>query len=257
MFDVALFPAFEDNYVFLLTAREGKTAAVVDPGDALGVLGALQEKDLLLTHIFVTHHHNDHVGGVKLLKEIYPDAQVVCGAYDAERRRVPLVSRVVGEGDTVEFAGAKGRVMDIPGHTLGHVAYVFENGANTDAFVGDTLFGGGSGGLFEGTPAQMLTSLKKLRALADATRVYCAHEYTEKNLRVALDLKEDNFEQRTRFEEVAALRAAKQRTVPLSLGEEKRTNPFLRWDVPTLQAALGTRDELETFTAVRKHRDRF
>jgi hydroxyacylglutathione hydrolase len=264
VFDVELIPAFEDNYLFLLVDPAGREAAVVDPGDAMGVLGRLRAEGLALTEILVTHHHSDHVGGVKLLKECYPSARVSCGAYDAERKRVPLVDRVVGEGDDIAFAGVRARVLEVPGHTLGHVAYVFEPQAREERtrvaprlFIGDTLFGGGSGGLFEGTPALMLESLRKVRALPDDTEIYCAHEYTEKNLRVALELREDNPAQRARFEEVAALRAAGLRTVPLLLGEEKATNPFLRWDAPALRAALGTADDLSTFTAVRKHRDKF
>jgi len=263
MFTIELIPAFEDNYVFFLRSQDEKTAAVVDPGDALGVLARLQAEDRVLTEIFITHHHADHVGGVKLLKECYPAARVTCGAYDAERKRVPHAERVVGEGDVVAFDGVQARVLEVPGHTLGHIAYVFEQGGlgptdnETALFIGDTLFGGGSGGLFEGTSSQMLESLRKVRALPDQTRVYCAHEYTEKNLRVALDLGEGNAALQARFEETAALRAGGMKTVPLTLGVEKETNPFLRWDAPALRHALATSDDLATFTAVRKYRDRF
>ena len=258
MFTVELIPAFEDNYVFLLRSQDEKTAAVVDPGDALGVLARLRAEDCTLTEIFITHHHADHVGGVKLLKECYPAARVTCGHYDAERKRVPHAERLVGEGDTVTFDGISGRVLEVPGHTLGHIAYVFEKSEEATAlFIGDTLFGGGSGGLFEGTPAQMLESLRKVRALPNETLVYCAHEYTEKNLRVALGLGEGNAAQKARFEETAAMRAGGMKSVPLTLGVEKETNPFLRWDAPALRTALATEGDLATFTAVRKYRDRF
>lgn len=261
MFTIERFQAFEDNYIFLLVEEGAKTAAVVDPGDAMAVLPALTPRGLTLTEILITHHHRDHVGGVELLMECYPAARVTCGRYDAERKRVPHAVRVVGEGDMVEFAGVRARVIDIPGHTAGHIAYVFEGadgtGGGTDAFVGDTLFGAGSGGLFEGTPAQMLAALRKLRALPGDTRVWCAHEYTEKNLWVALQMKEDNPAQRARFEDVAAMRAAGMPTVPLSLAQERDTNPFLRWDAPSLRAVLGTTDDLSTFAAVRAFRDKF
>lgn len=261
MFTIERYPAFEDNYVFLLVDERAKAAAVVDPGDAMAVLPALRSRELALTEILVTHHHRDHVGGVKLLVECYPDVRVTCGRYDAERKRVPHAARVVGEGDVLEFADVRARVLDVPGHTAGHVAYVFDEArgpaSGTDAFVGDTLFGAGSGGLFEGTPAQMLEALRRIRALPADTRIWCAHEYTEKNLWVALRLKEDNPAQRTRFEEVAAMRAGGLPTVPLALSEERETNPFLRWDAPTLRAALGTADDLTTFAAVRAFRDKF
>ncbi|MCA2960376.1 MAG: hydroxyacylglutathione hydrolase [Silvanigrellales bacterium] len=255
MVTVELFPAFQDNYVFLLVDASAREAAVVDPGDALGVLGALEAKELALKEIFITHHHADHVGGVKLLKECFPSARVTCGVYDAERKRVPFAERLVQEGDVVTFGGEDARVLDVPGHTKGHIAYHF--GTLGMLFIGDTLFGAGSGGLFEGTAAQMLESLKKIRNLPSETLVFCAHEYTEKNLRVALELKEGNPAQRARFEEVAAMRAAGARTVPLLLAEEKETNPFLRWDAPSLRKALGTGDDLSTFAAVRAFRDRF
>lgn len=261
MMVVELIPAFSDNYIFLLkdvgaaAAGSGRLAAVVDPGDAMPVLAALKAQNLELTDILITHHHADHVGGIKLLKECFPKARVTCGEYDAQRGRVPFAERIVKEGDTVTFLGCEACVLEVPGHTKGHIAYHFAS--EGFLFIGDTLFGAGSGGLFEGTAAQMLESLRKVRALPSETKVYCAHEYTEKNLRVALDLKEPNPAQRNRFEEVAALRAAGARTVPLLLGEEKETNPFLRWDAPTLQAALGTEDDLATFAAVRAYRDRF
>jgi hydroxyacylglutathione hydrolase len=235
----------------------------------------LKEKDLNLESIFLTHHHGDHIGGVSLLREVFRDVKIYASRYDVERNRVPKGALPLDEGDRVCFAGVEGRILFLPGHTLGHIAYLFEEPLESEEpkepqiqvpqqplrqpvlFIGDTLFGGGSGGIFEGTTAQMLASLKQVRELPDSTLVFCAHEYTEKNLWVALQLKEDNPDQKALFEQVVEARLAGKFTVPLNLGVEKKTNPFLRWDVSTLQVALGTSTELETFSKVRSFRNKF
>ena len=261
--DVRLYPAFEDNYLFLIKDKNSNEAAVVDPGDALPLLSVLKSEKLDLRFIFITHHHRDHIGGLKLLLECYPNAQVVCGTYEAQRKRIPHITKVMCEGEKTLLWDFAVKLIEVPGHTLGHVAYYFENKSVQDGtsagclFIGDTLFGAGAGGLFEGSFEQMLGSLEKIRALPDSTLAYCAHEYTEKNLWVALQIKEENPQQEERFIEVAACRAANKFTVPLCLGVEKETNPFLRWDRPSLQKALQTVNSLDTFTAVRKFRDKY
>jgi hydroxyacylglutathione hydrolase len=263
VFEILRLPAFEDNYLFVLVDSANATAAVVDPGDGMVILNALKAKDLQLTHIFLTHHHGDHLGGVRLLQECFPEAHVFASAYDVERNRIPTVSKSkiipLESDDSVAFAGRKADIVPVPGHTLGHIAYVFEKDLQgvIDVFIGDTLFGGGCGGIFEGTHAQMLANMQTLRNLPDQTRLWCAHEYTEKNLWVALQLPWKCEALKNRFEETVALRLQNQPTVPLHLGVEKQTNPFLLWDDPHLCQALKTAPGLETFSAVRRFRDKF
>lgn len=252
---VEIVPAFEDNYIFILRDEAAPTAAVVDPGDASPVLSYLKKNSLQLVTIFITHHHADHVGGIRQLKKFFPQARVFASAVDTGR--IPEQSDALQEGDSVYFASETARVLFIPGHTRGHIAYFFA-GSSPQLFCGDTLFGAGSGGLFEGTYEQMLSSLKKLRSLPPTTTVYCAHEYTEKNLTVALQLEPQNQAVANRLRLVSICREKGLATVPLTLSEELTTNPFLRWDDPVLQAHLKTEgDELATLTAVRKFRDTF
>ena len=275
LLEIRRIPALEDNYIFLLVDTHGKTAAVVDPAEPQNVLAQLQQNNLKLTHIFNTHHHADHVGANKALLNVYPELVISAGIHD--KGRIPGASRWLSEGDCVEFAGHIANVFFVPGHTRGHIAYFFSTlsreahgegdnlgngnlgGVNlvADLFIGDTLFGGGCGKLFEGTYSEMLSSLQKIRALPDSTRVWCAHEYTQKNLEVAVKLGEKNEALNLHISRVKAARAQMQPTVPLNLGTEKATNPFLRWDSPQLQAALGTHSDLETFTYVRDFRDKF
>jgi hydroxyacylglutathione hydrolase len=214
--------AFADNYLWLIQGcLEPSRAAVVDPGDANAILAALQRSGQTLEAILVTHHHGDHVGGVAELVE-HTGARVFAPA----RERPPARCTQVGGGDEVELAGLglRFRVLDVPGHTAGHVAY-YGHGA---VFCGDTLFSGGCGRLFEGTAEQMLASLDALAALPDDTRVFCAHEYTLSNLRFAMTVEPDNPELRAWQDEAAALRERDFPTVPTTIGREKRINPFLR-----------------------------
>jgi hydroxyacylglutathione hydrolase len=261
---VAVIPAFQDNYLFLVIDPRSKTAVAVDPGDAQPIVSYLNEHALQLTDILITHHHKDHTGGIKELKTLFPVAKVYCSQNDAERHRVPLADVIVREGDELSFGETrntrKARVLDIPAHTLGHVAYLFESENKSQKpwlFCGDTLFGAGSGGLFEGTPEMLLAALKKIRTLSDQTEVFCAHEYTEKNLWVALQMKEENPDQELHYKRIVEMRSDLQKTVPLNLGQEKKINPFLRWDTLTLQQAMEAKTDLETLTKVRKFRDKF
>lgn len=220
---VTAIPALADNYAWLLRDDDG--AVVIDPSESAPVLAALD--GARLRAILCTHHHWDHVGGIEDLRKIFGAIDVVGSRHDVGR--IPHQTIAVGEGDTVGGA----RVIEVPGHTLGAVAYVREGWV----FTGDTLFAAGCGRLFEGTPAQMRASLAKLRELDPATMVACGHEYTVKNLEFALHLTPDDTAVAERLAWARAARAEGRPTVPSTIGEERQTNPFLRWDDPALVAA--------------------
>lgn len=255
---VSLLPVLSDNYIFLLHDSLQKIAAVVDPAEAQPVLQRLEELGAKLVAIFNTHHHMDHVGGNQQLLQRFPDACVYGGAFD--RGRIPGQQVFLQEGDRVEFAGRTGSVFFVPGHTSGHIAYYFPPTASDELgelFCGDTLFAGGCGRLFEGTPTQMLDSLSKLRCLPEKTRVWCAHEYTLKNLEFALTVDEKNPDLQRRYTEVQAARSRSEVTIPSEIGIEKRTNPFLRWEEPALQAAVKSSEAVQVFARLRGMKDRF
>jgi hydroxyacylglutathione hydrolase len=251
-------PAFTDNYIWLL--RAGAHAAVVDPGDAGPVLEYLERERLQLAAILVTHHHGDHVGGIAALR-----ARFAVPVLGPARESIAGRTQALADGDAVTVAdvGLELAVIDVPGHTAGHIAYAGVFDGSPLAFVGDTLFGAGCGRLFEGTPAQMARSLARLGELASATRVYCAHEYTLANLRFARAVEPRN-------EVLAARQAREQRrrdrglpTVPMMLHEERATNPFLRTAVPTVAAAAAAwaggplPDEVSVFAALREWKNGF
>lgn len=250
--------ALSDNYIFLLYDLDKKIAAVVDPAEAEPVLQCLKQISVELIAIFNTHHHFDHVGGNRQLIEHFPKLCVYGGAED--KGRIPGQQVFLQEGDTVEFAERLGRVFFVPGHTRAHIAYYFPptaEGETGELFCGDTLFAGGCGRLFEGTPAQMVNSLNKLRTLPEQTRVWCAHEYTLKNLQFALTVDKNNIDLQNRYARVKKARDRKIATVPSLLGVEKLTNPFLRWDTASLQAATGDREPARVFGRLRAMKDRF
>lgn len=250
--------ALSDNYIFLLHDPEQQQAAVVDPAEATPVLRCLQELGADLVAIFNTHHHSDHVGANRRLIQQFPAVCVYGGADD--RGRIPGQQVFLQEGDRVQFAGRNAEVFFVPGHTRAHIAYYFPPTSEADTgelFCGDTLFAGGCGRLFEGTPTQMVASLSKLRDLPDNTRVWCAHEYTLKNLKFALTVDGNNPDLLERFTAVKAARQQQQATVPSLLGVEKLTNPFLRWDQPALQAAVKGNSPVQTFGRLRGMKDRF
>lgn len=251
-------PALSDNYIFLLYDAETSTAAVVDPAESSPVLRQLSVLGATLTAIFNTHHHGDHVGANRQLRHHFPDAVVYAGAED--KGRIPGQQVYLTEGDTVEFANRTGQVFFVPGHTRAHIAYYFPPVADSswgDLFCGDTLFAGGCGRLFEGTPQQMVASLTKLRSLPDTTRIWCAHEYTLKNLQFAITVDGQNAALRDRLATVQAARQRHEATVPAELGVEKQTNPFLRWDNTALQATAKSTDPIQTFARIRGMKDRF
>ncbi|MEN9208092.1 MAG: hydroxyacylglutathione hydrolase [Gloeomargarita sp. GMQP_bins_120] len=254
---ITCLPALRDNYIFVLWDGPGGQAAVVDPAEPATVLGFLQEQGLTLTAIFNTHHHGDHVGGNLDLLARFPQATVYGGEKD--RGRIPGQRVFLAPGDVVTFAGRRAEILFVPGHTQAHIAYYFLPTADQpgDLFIGDTLFSGGCGRLFEGTPAQMLNSLAQLRPLPDDTRVWCAHEYTENNLRFALTVEPDNADLQTYAQQVRARRQRGEATIPSTLGLEKRINPFLRWDVPAVQQATGSTDPVTVFARLRSRKDQF
>jgi hydroxyacylglutathione hydrolase len=249
--------AFADNYIWLIHApRDASQVVAVDPGDAAPVERALADRQLALAGILLTHHHPDHVGGVPSL---------------LQNRRVPLFGpgseRLPGEptrlreGDRValDALGLEFSVLDIPGHTAGHIAYV-GHGA---LFCGDTLFSGGCGRLFEGTPEQMVSSLAKLAQLPGETLVYCGHEYTVSNLKFALAVEPHNAEAARYLEECTSKRARDEATLPSSIRRERNVNPFLRCEQQTVKQAAADKagrrlqNDIEVFAVIRQWKDGF
>lgn len=250
--------ALSDNYVFLLYDPTRQEAAVVDPADAMPVLRRLEQLGAKLVAILNTHHHHDHVGGNARLLQHCPTAIVYGGA--ADRGRIPGQTVFLQEGDQITFGDRSAQVFFVPGHTKAHIAYYFpptQPGELGELFCGDTLFAGGCGRLFEGTPAQMIHSLNKLRQLPDNTRVWCAHEYTLKNLQFALTVDQRNADLQHRFAIVAAARQRAEATVPSVLGIEKRTNPFLRWDDHDIRTKVNANNDIQTFSRLRGMKDMF
>jgi hydroxyacylglutathione hydrolase len=252
-------PAFKDNYLWLV--HDGTHATVVDPGDAGPILEALAAHHLTLASILLTHHHADHIGGVPGLLSRF-DVPV----FGPKNDGIAAVTVPLAEGDRVDVPGLglRLRVLDVPGHTLGHIAYVRETPGAHWLFCGDTLFAGGCGRLFEGTPAQMAASLDKLAALPDDTQVYCAHEYTLSNLRFALAAEPGNPAIARRIEAETAKRDAGIPTVPSTIRLEKDTNPFLRYRQPAIAAHLAESGRvpphsgaLEVFAALRSWKNAF
>jgi hydroxyacylglutathione hydrolase len=249
-----LFLCLKDNFGVLLHDPGSGATASIDAPEARTVEAALRETGWRLSDILVTHHHHDHTGGIEELKARYR-CRVV--APDAEADGIPEVDETVREGDEVMVGALKARVIETPGHTAGHISYVFPD--EKLAFVGDTLFSIGCGRVIEGTPQMLWESLLKLRALPDATRIYCGHEYTQANIRFAKTIEPNNAALLAREQEVARLRAAHQLTVPSTMGEEKAANPFLRADVPEVARSVGLADSpaWKVFAEIRERKNRF
>ena len=254
MFTVIPLPALQDNYIWLI--RDDRHAVVVDPGDAAPVLDYLAREQLQLTAILNTHHHPDHVGGNTGLLSRFK-----VPVYGPAKERIPTMTHPLAEGDSVELPAFSLRlsVLDIGGHTAGHIGYY---GANS-LFCGDTLFGCGCGRLFEGTPQQMLASLQKLANLPDATNVFCGHEYTLANIRFAKSVDPDNADLLAREKKDTKARAANLPTLPSTIKLEKDTNPFLRCSTPEVVKAANhftgrtLSDAVDVFAAIRAWKNQF
>ncbi len=248
------FPCLQDNYGYLVHCKLSDLTACIDTPDVGAIEQALETTGWTLTHILNTHHHWDHAGGNLELKE-KTGCKIVGPKHDAER--IPGIDIEVDEHTPFRFGTQDIEVLNTPGHTTGHIVYRFPT--QNMAFVGDTLFSLGCGRLFEGTPEQMLDSLKKIMQWPDHTLLYCAHEYTQSNAKFALTVDPDNVELQMRAQRVEELRAADEPTVPTSLKIEKLTNPFLRSDSQAIRDQLGMPDasDVEVFAAVRERKDQF
>lgn len=251
-------PAFTDNYIWAIHCQQSNSVCVVDPGDAEPVIKYLQDNQLSLTDILITHHHPDHVGGLDKLIQLYEPL-----VYGPESSGIRGISSYVSEGDVVELFETSLSVLEVPGHTLDHLAYFSENIDTPVLFCGDTLFAAGCGRLFEGTAEMMQQSLRKLTSLPDNTLVYCTHEYTMANLKFAIAADPHNQELKTRQDNEQQKRNHHKPTLPSNLALELKTNPFLRCESIGVSSAVGQhfaesyQTPLDTFTALRRWKDNF
>lgn len=260
--NISPIPAFNDNYIWMLRLGDARQVGIVDPGDAKPVLERLRRLDLQLHTILITHHHADHTGGVADLLAAFPNANVI-GPHSS---RIPSIKQPCAQGDSVSAMGLRFEVLEIPGHTLDHIAFylpacaALEDGA---VFCGDTLFAAGCGRIFEGEPTMMRNSLAKLAALPSSTLVFCAHEYTLANLRFALAAEPSNVDLQERLAATSTLRDAGTPSLPSNIALEKRTNPFLRCHNEVLAKMVAkhsgqkAQSEIDTFAQLRAWKDKF
>ena len=257
MLSIQPIEAFSDNYIWLISRESDKQAFVVDPGDPDVVEQVLSARGLSLAGILITHHHFDHVGGLTALKAAHNPV-----VYGPDNPAIEGIDHTVGAGDSVDVLGETFAVLEVPGHTLDHIAYV-AGGDNPSLFCGDTLFAGGCGRLFEGTPQMMHKSLQALMELPGNTSVYCAHEYTLANLEFARAVEPGNAELIKRIADAQASRARGEPTVPSNIALEQATNPFVRCETKELQASLEAQHKLgdteadAVFALVRGWKDNF
>ncbi len=248
--------AFDDNYIWIIHQQGNKNCVVVDPGDEKPVLDFLQEQQLQLEAILITHHHYDHTAGIEQLVR-----ETAANVYGPANETIPGVEFALGESNQVNLdqSGLCFKIFDVPGHTRGHIAYLIDD----ILFSGDCLFAAGCGRLFEGTAEQMYHSMNKLAQLPDATRVYCAHEYTEANLEFALAVEPNNTDISSRLQQVKHDRSNHMSTIPTTIALEKLTNPFLRCHLKPLEQAAKSYSgkqsysENETFATIRRWKDSF
>ena len=248
------FLCLSDNFGVLLHDPETRRTATIDAPEAGPILEALACKGWELTDILVTHHHADHTQGIPALKAKYPGARIAGPAKEADK--IGCLDVLLNEGDSVHVGALEAEIIEVPGHTAGHIAFYFED--EDVLFAGDTLFALGCGRPFEAPPAVLFHSLMKLARLRGETQVYCGHEYTLSNARFAVSVDGANTLLRERAAEIERLRAAKAFTLPTTIAIERATNPFLRADDPSLKAALGMADAdaTEVFAALRERKNR-
>ncbi|WP_146587206.1 hydroxyacylglutathione hydrolase [Puniceibacterium confluentis] len=248
-------PARSDNYAFIVHDPETGATAVIDVPDAAPVQAALASRGWTLTAIWLTHHHDDHIEGVGPLKAIYPQARVYGAA--ADRHRLPPLDQELGEGDEFSFGGEVVQILDVSGHTVGHIAYHLPGSGYV--FTADSLMALGCGRVFEGTFDQMWDSLSKLAALPPETIVCSGHEYTAANAKFALTIEPGNAALKSRADAIARARSEGIPTVPSLLSDELATNPFLRAATPSVKEALGLQDatDSDVFAEIRRRKDRF
>ncbi len=246
----------KDNYVWALIDEEKKTALIIDPGEAQPVIDFLQQHHLHLLAILVTHHHWDHTNGIEAIKRQFP-----VPVYGPANENITGLTHPLSETESITIEGfpASIAILDIPGHTSGHIAYYLQG----KLFCGDTLFAAGCGRLFEGTATEMKDSLQKIMSLPDETEIYCAHEYTVNNLRFAQLVEKDNAAITERIKQVNELRHQNKPSLPSTLKEEKETNPFLRCELATVKSSVEKHagekfdNSVEVFKALRKWKDSF
>jgi len=243
-------PCLRDNYSYLVVDPTTREAAAVDPAEAEPMLAAARREGVEITAIWCTHHHFDHVGGIQGLCAALGDLEVLGSAYDQAEGRIPRQTKAVDDGDRFPFADCEVEVLGVPGHTLGHIAFLVDG----NLLCGDALFLAGCGRVFEGTMEMMSTSLRKLRELPSETRVWCAHEYTLSNLRFAVHAQPDNAAVARALADAEVKRERGEPTIPGTIGAEREVNPFFRFDLPEL--ARG-KDPVASFTALRSAKDDF
>ena len=250
--EVITVPCLSDNYAFLFRSAESKETALVDAPEATPIIAALDDRGWSLDWILLTHHHADHVDGVGELRKKY-GAKIVGNSADA--RRLPKLDLAVSDGDSLTVCGERFQILDVSGHTIGHIAFVAEG----HAFTADSLMALGCGRVFEGTHEMMWNSLRKLAALDPDTIIYSGHEYTESNARFALSVEPENDALIARSEEITRLRKAGRPTVPSTLADELRTNPFLRASLPETKLLISMPDasDAEAFAEIRMRKDNF
>jgi len=252
--DIQTVPCLSDNYAYILRDAATGTVAIVDVPEAAPLIAALEARGLDLNMILLTHHHDDHIQGVEELRSKY-GCKVIGGKADAHR--LPTLDQAVEEGDTVTVGESEGHVLDVSGHTVGHIAFHFPD--SNAVFSADSLMALGCGRLFEGDGPMMWASMQKFLNMPDSTIVYSGHEYTQSNAKFALSIESDNHDLIARTARIDEARQRNMPTVPSSLAEEKATNPFLRAHIASVKSAVGMPDatDVEVFTEVRNRKDNF